>query len=411
MEIKEVMENLKSHLSETTNEIKELVAKQDLELKQYGETTEKTGAQIKEATKRIDDIQAELKSAQSRLDEFEKANGRLFGGDNSVKSLGQAFVQSQEFKNYNPSSQGRSEAVGVKSFFQKTLTGAPLGNVPGYLYQPGRVPGILAPAERVERVRDLMNVIPTSQGAIEFVRETGFINEADAVPEFVAGSEGNKPRSGLSFSLESASMKTVAHWLPVTRQILADAQGLQGYIDSRLVYGLKIAEDQQLLYGDGLNQNLQGIMTCPGVQQYNWSQGVVGDSKLDAIRRAMTLARLAEYPVTGLVLNPSDWEDIELLKGDDGHYIWINVNSGGQQVLFKVPVIESSAIMQGDFLTGAFAMAATLWDREDASIQISDSHEDFFTKNLIAIRAEERLCTTIYRPEAFVVGNFDNTPV
>ena len=205
-------------------------------------------------------------------------------------------------------------------------------------------------------------------------------------------------------------MKTIAHWLPVTRQILADAQGLQGYIDSRLIYGLKLAEDQQLLYGDGLNQNIQGIMTCPGVQEYKWSEGRAGDNKLDAIRRAMTLARLAQYPVTGIVLNPKDWEDIELLKGEDGHYIWINVNSGGQQLLFKVPVVDSSAIEEGDFLTGAFAMATNLWDREQASIQVSDSHEDFFTKNLLAIRAEERLTQTIYRPEAFVKGSFDNAP-
>ena len=201
MEIKEVMENLKSHLSDTTTEIKELIAKQDQELKQYGETTEKTGSQIKEATKRIDDIQAELKVAQSRIDEFEKANGRLFGSNSSVKSFGQFFVESQEFKNYNPSSQGRSEAVGVKSFFQKTLSSTGLGTVPASLSQPGRIPGIITPPEKVERIRDLMHVIPTNQGAIEFVRETGFVNNAAAVPEYKAGESGNKPKSKLELAL------------------------------------------------------------------------------------------------------------------------------------------------------------------------------------------------------------------
>lgn len=412
-ELKQVLEGIKGHINDTTKEIKELLDKQDNEIKQYGESTEKTGRAIDDATKRIDKLQEELKAAQSRMDEMEKKGGRLFGGQaDERKSLGQRFVESDAFKGFDPNSQDRSGAVNVKSFYsgRKTLTGEALGDTPGYLYDVNRVPGIIAPPERVERVRDLIPVLSTTQGAIEFVRETGFTNNASTVPEFRDTDEIEKPKSAISFEIQSISMKTIAHWLPVTRQILADATGLQSYIDSRLIYGLKMVEDAQILYGDGTGSNLQGIMTADNVQEYKWSDGKAGDNKIDAIRRAMTKARLAEYPVTGIVMHPNDWEDIELLKGSDGHYIWVRVTEGGQQRLWRVPVVDTTAINEGDFLTGAFMMGTALWDREQASIRVSDSHQDFFTKNLLAILAEERITQTIYRPEAFVVGTFDAAP-
>lgn len=413
MELKQVLDTLKGHINDTTTEIKSLLDKQDGEIKQFGESTEKTGKAIDVATKRIDELHEELKAAQTRMDEMEKKGGRLFGGQGEeIKSLGQRFVGSEAYKNFDAGSHSRSDAVEIKSFYggRKTLTGDPLGSVPAYLYSPHRMPGIITPPDRLQRVRDLIPVLQTTQGSIEYVVETGFTNNAATVPEYKDTDTGNKPKSSLAFSVENMSMRTIAHWLPVTRQILADATGLQSYIDTRLIYGLKLTEDEQILYGDGTGSNLQGIMTADGVQEYKWSGGKAGDNKIDAIRRAMTKARVAEYPVTGIVLHPNDWEDIELLKGSDGHYIWVRVTEGGEQRLWRVPVVDTTAINEGDFLTGAFMMATALWDREQASIRVSDSHADFFTKNLLAILAEERLAQTIYRPEAFVIGKFDGAP-
>ena len=219
-----------------------------------------------------------------------------------------------------------------------------------------------------------------------------------------------KPQARLEFELKTANVRTIATFLPASRQVISDTQQLRSYIDNRLLFGVKLAEEEQLLYGDGTGENLQGIITHPDVQTFLWSSGTIGDTQLDAIRRAMTLARLSEYPVTGIVLNPVDWEDIELLKGSDDHYLWIMVTEGGAQRLWRTPVIETTAIRAGDFLLGAFGLGAQIWDREQSSVRVSESHEDFFTRNLVAILAEERIALTIYRPEAFVFGKFDSPP-
>ena len=151
-------------------------------------------------------------------------------------------------------------------------------------------------------------------------------------------------------------------------------------------------------------------MTHGSRQTYAWSSGTVGDTKIDALRRAATKAHIREYMPTGAVLNPSDWEDIELAKGTDNHYIWFNVSSGTEERLFRLPVVVTNAINAGDGLVGSFAIGATIWDREQANVRISEHHEDFFTKRLVAILGEERLALTIYRPDAFVDVDFDAAP-
>ncbi|NLU42201.1 MAG: phage major capsid protein [Firmicutes bacterium] len=405
MDLKEI----RAALDEGLKTLKELLDQQDKEIKQFGETTTETAKAIQKTEESLRGISEDLKAAQTRMDELEAKMNRLPQGDpESTKSFGQLFVESDAYEQMIAAGETKSKDYRVKSFFTKTtLTGASLGNVPGYLYTPERLAEIMRAPDRTMRVRDLIPVLTTGVGAIEFVRETGFTNMAATVGE--APAQG-KPESGLSFEIVSISVKTIAHWLPATRQILADAPQLSSYIDQRLIYGLKLVEDGQILYGDGLGNNLQGILTDSKIQSYKWSDGKAGDNKVDAIRRAMTRARLAEYPVTGIVLHPNDWEDIELMKGTDGHYIWIRVSEGGQQRLWRVPVVDTPAIQEGDFLVGAFAMGTALWDREEAAIRVSDSHDQFFIKNMVAILAEERLAQTIYRPEAFVLGQFDSAP-
>lgn len=219
-----------------------------------------------------------------------------------------------------------------------------------------------------------------------------------------------KPRANATYNVVNTSAKTLAHWIPATRQALSDIPALRSRIDTRLMQGIELAEEIQLLYGNGTTTEIQGIMTHPSVQSYAWSSGVVGDTQLDAIRRAMTLATLAHYPVDGIILNPSDKEDIDLLKGDDLHYIWVDVVVGGRMMLWSVPVVSTTAMNEGDFLVGAFGLGATIWDREGAMIRISESHADYFTRNMFAILAEKRMCLTVERPPSFVVGDFDSAP-
>ena len=160
---------------------------------------------------------------------------------------------------------------------------------------------------------------------------------------------------------------------------------------------------QQILNGDNTGQNLFGII--PQATGYAAPAGLVGTTNIDQIRLAMLQAALAEYPATGHVLNPIDWAIIETMKDDVGRYIIGNPQGTATPTLWGLPVVQTQAISVDKFLTGAFKLGAQLFDRWDARVEAGYENDDF-TKNLVTILAEERLALAVYRPEAFIYGDF-----
>ena len=107
-----------------------------------------------------------------------------------------------------------------------------------------------------------------------------------------------------------------------------------------------------------------------------------------------------------VVMNPADWEAIELLKATDNQYIMANPASMVGPQIWGKRVIPTNSIASGTFLVGAFSMGAQIWDRMDAAVQISYEDGDNFKKNMATLLAEERLALTVYRPSAFISGSF-----
>lgn len=224
---------------------------------------------------------------------------------------------------------------------------------------------------------------------------------------------GDKPEAQMFFEERTASVQTIAHWMKTSRLVLADMPGLRQGIDSDLIYGLLRKEDLALLYATNVSPQTAGILTDPDIQAYNWSDGETDDTEADAIRRSRTLVELADFEATGCILHPKKWENIELEKGSDKHYLWVNgmggLNPAGES-MWRMPLVTTRAIASDQWVVGAFAQAATLYDREQANVRFADQHSDDFTKNLVTILAEERLALAVRRPEAFVLGTFDSAP-
>lgn len=351
-----------------------------------------------------------------------------------IKSIGEMFLESAEFKSL---ANGRNGANMVAPWqVQASLTGYNVkdvfsamptaGNVvrPEGLQDFGAVqrdPMVLPPM-RTKRVRDLFPVRTTTASVIEYFRQLGFTtiqqggqnNSASTVAERSGSAFGVKPQSSFAFIGEQAPVRTLAHWEAAHRNVLADEPQLRSIIDNELMYGLRLLEDNQILNGDGTGENLLGVLNTPNIQEYAWSDGVaspVADTKADAIRRAATLSFLAYYEPSGVVLHPNDWEDIELTKDLEGQYlIAVSVAMGGQPRVWRMPVVDTPAMEEGTALVGAFGTGAQLYDREQASIRISEQHSDFFVRNAIVILAEQRLALAVKRPEAFVKLDFDNAP-
>ncbi len=221
-----------------------------------------------------------------------------------------------------------------------------------------------------------------------------------------------KPTADMKLDVVDAKIHTLATAIFATRQALDDVDILRSHIDSRLMESLALSEEKMILYGDGSTTQLQGILTNPRRQEFDWATSPAGTTRMDAVRRMITLAALSNYPTSGIVCHPLFWQEVVLAKDSNGRYINDSVMGGNDlnPRLWGLPVVSTTAIDPSDVLVGGFSLGAALWDRETGNIAVSDQHESFFMENKIAIRAEERVALTTYRPEAFVHGDMTTAP-
>lgn len=219
-----------------------------------------------------------------------------------------------------------------------------------------------------------------------------------------------KPKADITLDLITDSPKVLAHMIDASRQILDDVPQLEAYVNGLLMESFALSEERQFLYGTNTGPQIRGILNESDIRTYLWSSGVAGDNKMDALRRAYTLASLVFLPVTATVIHPTDKEDIDLAKGEDGHYLWTQAPGANGGAPWRTTLVETVAIDVGTALTGAFSLGAMIYDRQMANVRVSEHHNDNFGRNMVTIRAEERVALAVMVPEAFCAVTFDNAP-
>lgn len=386
--------------TKSVEEISRVLEKLGDQVKEAGEKAlaeaKKAGDMSTESKAKVDELLVKQGETQAQLLELQQKLARR-GADEPAgqKSVGQSLTESDEFKAYvEAASFKRSHSHAVK-----TITSA--ANSVGAGVAPDRLPGVQLLPERRMTVRDLISPGRTGSNLVQYLQETGFTNNAATTAE-----TARKPQSSITIELKQAPVVKIPHFTKASTEILSDFPQLQSLIDVKLRYGLRIVEEAQLLKGSGVGNNLNGIYT----QAVGYAAPIViaNATRIDVLRLALLQAELAEYPSTGIVLHPSDWAAIELLKDNTGAYIFANPQSLAQPGLWGRPVVTTQAMTFDQFLVGAFQLGAQVFDREQAQVTIATENEDDFVNNLVTILAEERLALAVHRPEAFVKG--DLTP-
>lgn len=444
-----LIEQMKARLQEA-RDIAEKATQEDRDLS--GEERQTIQGKMKEAqdlkakvdqAKQDNQLRESLKSLGDDIGLItpeEKAGKKTASGlvipDLQKKSLGDYFVESaiwQTFKSHHPnghiSEQARvqTDRMGFKSLLrtaksargQKALvTGGSDTSAGAYVQNDWR--GFVSGLELFERpltMRDLVTNGTTASDTVEYARITSITNNAAPVAEATSSASpttgassgapltlnangGYKPESAFATERETAVVKTIAHWIPATKRALSDAAQVRTLIDNFLEYGLEEELEDQMVSGSGSGENFEGILTVSGTQAQAWDTNY-----LTTTRRAKTKVRtVGRARPNGYVLNPADLEEIDLLQDNEARYYFGGPAGSGSALntgLWGLPVIESEAIPQGTGLVGDFSKAI-LWDREQSTISVTDSHGDFFVRNLVAILAEMRAAFGVVQPNAFV---------
>lgn len=337
------------------------------------------------------------------------------GARERVKSLGLQVVESAQFKSMVPANGHIPNGTRVQSnpIPVKALIVGGSTTSAGAFVVTDRQADVEMLGRRALTIRDAISVRQTGSDSVEYVVQTSHVNNAAPVAEATTAAGrtsaaaagplvpvvggGYKPEGSWVFAKANATVKTIAEWVPSTKRALSDVAALSGLIDQELRADLAEAEETQVLRGDGTGENLPGILTNPNIQ----SQVFVTDLFV-TIRKALTKARtIGRVNPNAIGLNPADVETVDLARDTTGQFYGAGPFAMGPRTLWGVPILESEAFTAGQALVGDYKKAV-LWDREQTSVTFSDSHDDFFIRNLVAILAEERVGFGVTRPTAFV---------
>lgn len=273
----------------------------------------------------------------------------------------------------------------------------------GTLIDPAYVGLLAGGLVRPPKLRDLLTRIPVASDHVEYVREASRVAAAAPVAEATAttGASGLKPEGGVTFAKVTEAIRTIALWVPATTRVIADAPQLRAYIDEYLDADLQTELEDQIVAGDGVGESFTGIMNTTGTQTL--AAPIAPASQLDNLRKAITLVRLnARSEPSGVVLNPTDAQNIDLLKRNDeaNNFAGPGPYSLGATRLWGVPVVETDAMAVGTALVGDFSKAV-LFDRQSIAITLGTIN-DQFVRNLVTVLGEIRAGFGVIRPSAFV---------
>ena len=330
-------------------------------------------------------------------------------GSRKAANLGLTVVKSSAYQGLRKAygdripdgTQIHTDPIAVKSLF--VGGGAGGATSAGAFVVPDYTDIVEMLGRRALTLRDVISVRRTSSDVVEYVRQTAHTNAAAIVPEATTAAAGAgavaggyKPEGSWAFERVSTPVATIAEWVPATKRALADAAQLEDLINAELAADIAEAEENAILKGSG---DITGILSTSGIQSQAFATDI-----FTTVRKAITKARTIGRVVPNAVLmSPTDVETVDLARenGANGKFLGAGPWAMGPRTLWGVPILESEGIEAGTAVVGDFSKAV-LWDREQTTVTLSNSHADFFVRNLVAILAEERVAFGVTRPTAFV---------
>jgi len=328
------------------------------------------------------------------------------------QTIGEQFVNSESYKAFLaqfPDGKIPDSAKGLRSNpikiggMKQLIAGADVTSA-GAFVNPDFT-GIYEPLGRYPlNVLSLVARRTTTSDTVEFVRQTRQVTEAAPVPEanvkYPSGATGEiigtKPQGHMNFEKVYETVKTIAVYVGATKRALSDAAQIRGIIDQELRDDAQEELELQIVNGNGVGENFTGIFNTANVLVQPFITNVFVTAR-NAITNVQVNGRATP---TAWVINPVDWANIELTPDLVGRLYYNGPLNSGPKMLWGYPVVESLSVPQGTGILGDWRKAV-LWDREQTTITATDSHSDWFIRNLVAILAELRAAFGLIRPTAF----------
>lgn len=358
-------------------------------------------AAVKEEMKKLGEEQVKFARELAALQQA-SADGAA-ESDNRVKSIGEKFTESANYKAFSANTRdvrGARHIVSTKSDSPTVSTVSPAINR-NTIAAPYQAAGIWGAPEQQLIVENLIPHIPVSSSAVEYLKHTGFTNNAGVVAEGAA-----KAESTFEFDLATANVVTIAHWTKITEQLAADAPAVTAYINAKMMYGLQLKVDNQIISGTGTSTQLGGFLKSGNHTDYSSAVTIpTGANLMDFALLIKTKLDTLGYPPKVLLLNPADWAGLALLKDTQKRYLLGGPAGVTTKSLWGLPVETTASVPSGKYVMADFALGSTIYDRQEVALEI-DREGDDFRKNLLTIRVERRLGLGVEDAAAIAGGDW-----
>lgn len=356
----------------------------------------------------VDGLKSELEELKSQVavvkdaaDKLEAKNNRKTMNENQVKGFNATLADAIEKNADSIAKLGRGE-VKRSGFVLDTKA---VGNMTEAVNLTGDIqrqyaPQVYALPNRKVHLRSLLPVGTISTGLFTFPKETG--GEGDVAPQ-TQGSA--KSQVDFDITMTDAPAQYIAGFVRISRQMLDDVPAMTSFLQARLLEKYLLAEDAQLLNGNGSAPNLTGLT----VNAAAFSGAATVD--VEQLVQAIAQVSSSNYSANGILINPTDWAAIMNTKNTNAAYSLPGstvVTTDGSVSIAGIPVFQSTAIAADKFLVGDWSMGAQIMQNQGISVQFSEFDSDNFQKNLITVRVEARIAFPIYYNNAFVYGDFGN---
>lgn len=392
MEMKQVLEAIESKLAEGLETYHG-------QLEEFGSVQEGLKADLKKLAEDHAQVIEEVPGIASRMKEVEQTIAEGIGGgqdDEIKKSWGTLFTESDEFKTFG---NGQAQKAGLK--VKNTILGEASGDPSDILVPKDRLDGIVPGAMRALTLLDFVPTGRTNSNQIEYTRETSFTDNAAETAE-----GATKPESDLVFELVQDPVRTIAHWLKVSKQVMDDAPALASYIDVRLRHGVRRRLQSQIIIGDGTGSNLAGL-TAAG--RFTAFAATASETVFDGYNRAKEAVELADYQANFALINPTERGIAERTKTTDGQFLGGDgaalsyINNGMTALMWGLPLVSSNEMPTTDLIVGDSA-AFQLFMRDDATVEVFEQDDTNVQQNLLTVRAELRAALAVFTPAAIQYG-------
>ena len=361
------------------------------EVKAAVEKGEKKAEDLSAAIKEVEELQEKIKAADAAEKLIKSLGSNNKPNEDDVeekpaKSLGENFVRVLK-----KSGAGKRFDVSAPSFKAATDTQTSPAGAVGFASTYDKN---VVEAARVQLVvRDLFAAENISGSTLVYLVE-GAMQGTPAVT--AEGAE--KPQIHFADPTpKTVSLAKVACHIKESDEYINDYPFLASAINGRLLYELGLVEQNKLV---------TDLIGTSGIQtdSTTWKAASTATDIADLIlKAAMDVQDGSGFAADGIMMNPADWYSLRIAKASGTGEYFGGGFFGAQNVpnLWGIPVCVTTSIAAGKIMVGAFKTCGSVVQNGGVSVEAVNTNEDDFVKNLMTIRAEERLALAVRRPAGF----------